>query len=666
MFTGINFQDYATLCDSLSDQLRERFSEYLFFISEKNSQNIKTLANSIFTQWDSNSNIKSHKRSNFSFKNLFEEIKEKSNEKKNNTNLIIFVFKQFELIPKDTIEQFISLVSCYVEKIPIYFLIELGSQANVIYEQLSSEVVAKLCIKRLYLMSPELYLDKFLSKLFIDQTTLFKLSGDILKYLVDTYYDYNFSISSFIHALKFCYYDHLQQDPFNQIYLTHQIDEFELSSSLSNQFTIPSELNLNLLNYQENWIKQNNQFAFMCQLLYEIVKSFPCENNDEHSLFSASSTRSFSDFYVRIWSLCSNSIKALSNKQFTEMSQYSSLKNLLQIASSNTINDIVCVFLDLINDKLMQNQADYFTDFLNDIHDFEEILNKQKQAFSVQINEISFNEEDELNDDKFEQNQEQKPPAPLLTSQLGRRKSTRTSRVLGELPTFLIEQQQITHPVIIKSQVSKHKPAAQMAANKKLNNNAINALKQNMIDWLDNQFKLNFNKDYSTQLEHSKYFCYSDFEKVQRRLFDMQRINVHNCLFNTGDYLKLKTNEQMNDSPNKRKKNQLIDDTIICNDELQVPLSIVYKLYLECGHMINLYDWLQAFVDRMENSDLKDLNDSKRKLMQALFFRSITELQFMGFIKPTNRKVDHVVKLTNGSSLLAIEDHCYQLKINYH
>jgi len=59
-------------------------------------------------------------------------------------------------------------------------------------------------------------------------------------------------------------------------------------------------------------------------------------------------------------------------------------------------------------------------------------------------------------------------------------------------------------------------------------------------------------------------------------------------------------------------------------------------------------------VERMENADLKELKDSKRKLMQALFFRSITELQFMGFIKPTSRKVDHVVKLTNGSCLLSL------------
>lgn len=42
-------------------------------------------------------------------------------------------------------------------------------------------------------------------------------------------------------------------------------------------------------------------------------------------------------------------------------------------------------------------------------------------------------------------------------------------------------------------------------------------------------------------------------------------------------------------------------------------------------------------------------------LLRALFFRTITELQFMGYIKPTSRKVDHVIKLTNGSSLLAYE-----------
>ena len=50
---------------------------------------------------------------------------------------------------------------------PIYFMIQLASQTNIIYEQLSSSSISKLCIKRLFFMSPEQYLDKFLTKVFI-------------------------------------------------------------------------------------------------------------------------------------------------------------------------------------------------------------------------------------------------------------------------------------------------------------------------------------------------------------------------------------------------------------------------------------------------------------------------------------------------------------------
>ena len=101
----------------------------------------------------------------FSFKKFFEEINQQVNTsaKKRPTSLV-FVFKQFELIAKDTVEQFVSLISCYVEKVPVYFVIELASQSNILYEQLSSAVISKLCIKRLYLMTPELYLDNFLTK----------------------------------------------------------------------------------------------------------------------------------------------------------------------------------------------------------------------------------------------------------------------------------------------------------------------------------------------------------------------------------------------------------------------------------------------------------------------------------------------------------------------
>ena len=52
LHTGINTQDYSSLCDNLTDRLKNESTNNLFFINEKNSSNIKALVNSIFSQWE--------------------------------------------------------------------------------------------------------------------------------------------------------------------------------------------------------------------------------------------------------------------------------------------------------------------------------------------------------------------------------------------------------------------------------------------------------------------------------------------------------------------------------------------------------------------------------------------------------------------------------------
>ncbi|KAL7750768.1 Origin recognition complex subunit 3 [Sorochytrium milnesiophthora] len=122
---------------------------------------------------------------------------------------------------------------------------------------------------------------------------------------------------------------------------------------------------------------------------------------------------------------------------------------------------------------------------------------------------------------------------------------------------------------------------------------------------------------------------------------------------------------------------------------------ILYRLYLECGRMINLYDWFEAFrcmlgEDGMTNGadtppatppppakkqrtagrspakrkaavatksaskdsgDLIACKDGSRvsATLLARFIRSVAEMQLLGFIKPTTRKTDHVLRMTWGS-----------------
>ena len=91
------------------------------------------------------------------------------------------------------------------------------------------------------------------------------------------------------------------------------------------------------------------------------------------------------------------------------------------------------------------------------------------------------------------------------------------------------------------------------------------------------------------------------------------------------------------------------------HDPASLPdICIAYKLYLECGRYINLFDWLTCWITIITNgSDDNDISKTNKQgkqevdpKLQARFSRCVSELQFLGFIRPSKRKTDHVEKLT--------------------
>lgn len=81
-------------------------------------------------------------------------------------------------------------------------------------------------------------------------------------------------------------------------------------------------------------------------------------------------------------------------------------------------------------------------------------------------------------------------------------------------------------------------------------------------------------------------------------------------------------------------------------------LCIVYKLHLECGRLINLYDWLEAFVTVMSAAEDQDADSEEKgkvdSLKHARFIQAVSEMEFLGFVKSTKQKTDHVARLTWG------------------
>ncbi|XP_059376823.1 origin recognition complex subunit 3 [Carassius carassius] len=81
-------------------------------------------------------------------------------------------------------------------------------------------------------------------------------------------------------------------------------------------------------------------------------------------------------------------------------------------------------------------------------------------------------------------------------------------------------------------------------------------------------------------------------------------------------------------------------------------LCIVYKLHLECGRLINLYDWLEAYVTVMSAAEDQGTNSEEGgkydSLKHARFIQAVSEMEFLGFVKSTKQKTDHVARLTWG------------------
>ena len=56
------------------------------------------------------------------------------------------------------------------------------------------------------------------------------------------------------------------------------------------------------------------------------------------------------------------------------------------------------------------------------------------------------------------------------------------------------------------------------------------------------------------------------------------------------------------------------------------------------------YDLLTSFSMQVSPDKKSD------KVIQARFFQSLSELQYLGFVASTKRKTDHVIRLTSGHS----------------
>ncbi|KAK8381467.1 hypothetical protein O3P69_018502 [Scylla paramamosain] len=176
----------------------------------------------------------------------------------------------------------------------------------------------------------------------------------------------------------------------------------------------------------------------------------------------------------------------------------------------------------------------------------------------------------------------------------------------------------------------------EMAKKKPKKSSKYESLRSEVVHFLSDTFTSHLQPPTSQPL-HEVLFFHSS-QAVKRQLVGLPRPALTTALANPHHYLQCKCC-------------QLEEPSSLVTS---LPdLSVAYKLHLECGRLINLYDWLQAFVSVVGQEDEEDESSARSKKidekLQARFVLAVSELQFLGFIKPTKRKTDHVARLTWGA-----------------
>ncbi|XP_057339498.1 origin recognition complex subunit 3 [Microplitis mediator] len=149
-----------------------------------------------------------------------------------------------------------------------------------------------------------------------------------------------------------------------------------------------------------------------------------------------------------------------------------------------------------------------------------------------------------------------------------------------------------------------------------------------LMNYLNNLMMIHLKNP--NRLPASEIFCFSDANAGKHHLRGSLRAAIHMGLNDPSIYL--------NCDCCKLETDQTIQPTL-------PDLSIIYKLHLESRKLINMYDWLQAFLMIVNPNDESEQTEVDPEI-QARFTRAVAELQFLGFIKTSRRKTDHVKRLT--------------------
>lgn len=608
LITGINMTGHFDSVSLLHETIKSSASRHVAIVHAKNSQDMKAVMKSIGWQLMYNQTDETHDNSmelhyeyesNESFHLpikssspvVINDIKEwylLETHRSKKRDEIVIVFKDTEFFPSSILQDLISMMSGVVDNLPFVLVFCLAMPwASVIDKQLPYSSICNLNLTKFYAPPSSELLAVVISDILLENNFPFKLGGKSLQLLLDQFLCNDFSLQSFLQALKFCILEHFRNEPAS-ILCTN--DRNILEARIQN-------MSANDLNQMRMLPSVKKHFQSVTKKQRDTL----VRSNKIFRQFITESTTSLLDFHS-----C----------------YYMALRSLYSLCKSLPSNDLSC--------SLRQLYCTCYIHPVTESVDYKRAMLLVRSCSKQQITsrlEAALNHLDgaecrQVPDNVSNQNLQNlltvKSELKALLHKLKTDDFT-TKDSHAEESTSQQPLETVKYAYQLKEEIQHRYRQKQMKGL-----TGFQKLRGQIVDQLDAFFKQTLHSPNTFPLHEIFYF--ESTSSLRSHVLATPRLSVQSALSAPSHISNL---EGFGSS-----------DEEIPNGTPDV--CIAYKLHRECSRIINLYDWLEAFNMIVTSGQDSGITEET----QARFTRAVSELQFLGLIKPTKRKTDHVERLT--------------------
>lgn len=604
LLTGVNLPDHGSLFKSLSTTLYENVTQHRALLNSNDCLTIRNTIEQMTARFMNNLAPGSEEIVESDSEdegNIFSDLKRSectlpalvswyADIQKQSTacEKLVVIIPDFESFSPKVFQEFVLILSGYLDRLPLVLIIGVATSIMALHNSLPHSVISRLSL-RLFQSQPSIYfLNSTVEKVFLTGYCPFQLGRKVFKFLTDVFLFYDFSVEGFIKGVKYCMLEHFYNSELSVLCCPPE-DLEKVMQSLGEKQLEKLRMLPSFRTYVESKSKSEQVELLTSDKFFQAQVGVLMRTLRKHLV----------NFHVTLrllHVLVSSLPHAPLGKQVRELYCEAAAS---KISENPKFSECFTLLGFLSKDELLEKMSKLLQ-ILEQTSDETKATGLEEVATSLSALKKEV-EEVGLNVDMSES------PTPSSPSKINMNVKSRRA-FKEQLSVMSQKEKQISPYECVRAKVLTY-------------------LREDIFS----RYLMP-----PTLLPLHEVVVFDNVAAAKRHVVGIPRAALHTALNDPHHYLQC--------------------DCCKISDPEEIlttmpDICIAYKLHLESGALINMYDWLQSFVTIVSPNEQTDGDQQKiDPKIQARFTRAVAELQFLGFIKSSKQKTDHVTRLTWGGT----------------